>query len=180
MDISAGRAANVSLNPNQQPAHLLCYNNLGMKILDIKYSEPPGVHVWLVLAKAAKVLAAHAGRSIEGLGICPSDFGALEVLLHKGPQPVNTLGRKLLLTSGSITTAIDRLERRGLVTRRDDPEDRRARVVHLTPAGRRMIQKAFRAHEADMERAVAGLDAGERAALIELLKKLGKQAEEGE
>ena len=150
-----------------------------MKILDIEHNEPPGVHVWLVLAKAAKAMAAHASRSIAGLGICPSDFGALEVLLHKGPQPVNALGRKVLLTSGSTTAAIDRLERRGLVTRQDDPEDRRARVVHQTPAGRRLIQKAFRAHEADMEQAVAGLAAGERAALIELLKKLGKQAEGG-
>jgi MarR family 2-MHQ and catechol resistance regulon transcriptional repressor len=148
-----------------------------MKNLDIKDSESgpvPGVHVWLVLAKAAHALAARAGRSIAGLGMCASDFGALETLLHKGPLPVNTLGRKLLLTSGSITTAIDRLERRGLVVRRNDPADRRARVVHLTPAGRGLIQKAFAAHAADMELAVSALSLRERAALIESLKKLGK------
>jgi MarR family 2-MHQ and catechol resistance regulon transcriptional repressor len=147
-----------------------------MKHLDIKDSAdgPAGVHVWLVLAKAAHALAAEAGRSIAGLGMCASDFGALETLLHKGPLPVNTLGRKLLLTSGSITTAIDRLERRGLVERRNDPSDRRARVVHLTPAGSRLIQKAFTAHAADMERAVSRIPVAERAALIESLKKLGK------
>lgn len=147
-----------------------------MKYLDVKDSadSPAGVHVWLVLAKAAHALAAEAGRSIAGLGMCTSDFGALETLLHKGPLPVNTLGRKLLLTSGSITTAIDRLERRGLVERRNDPSDRRARVVHLTPPGRRLIQKAFAAHAADMERAVSGIPAVERAALVESLKKLGK------
>jgi MarR family transcriptional regulator, 2-MHQ and catechol-resistance regulon repressor len=148
-----------------------------MKNLDIKDSANgpiPGVHVWLVLAKTAHALAARAGRSIAGLGMCASDFGALETLLHKGPLPVNTLGRKLLLTSGSITTAIDRLERRSLVARRNDPADRRTRVVHLTRAGRTLIQKAFAAHAADMEQAVAALSGRERVALIESLKKLGK------
>jgi MarR family transcriptional regulator, 2-MHQ and catechol-resistance regulon repressor len=146
--------------------------NLDMK--DSRGGPVPGVHVWLVLAKAAHALAARAGQSIAGLGMCASDFGALEILLHKGPLPVNTLGRKLLLTSGSITTAIDRLERRGLVTRRNDPADRRSRVVHLTPAGRGLIEKAFAAHAADMEDAVSPLSARERAALIASLKKLGK------
>jgi MarR family 2-MHQ and catechol resistance regulon transcriptional repressor len=146
--------------------------NLDMK--DSRGGPVPGVHVWLVLAKAAHALAARAGQSIAGLGMCASDFGALEILLHKGPLPVNTLGRKLLLTSGSITTAIDRLERRGLVTRRNDPADRRSRVVHLTPAGRGLIEKAFAAHAADMEDAVSSLSARERAALIASLKKLGK------
>ena len=147
-----------------------------MKNLDIKGSGGPipGVHVWLVLAKTAHAMASRAGRSIAGLGMCASDFGALEVLLHKGPLPVNTLGRKLLLTSGSVTTAIDRLERRGLVTRRNNPADRRARIVHLTPAGRKFIQSAFAAHAADMEQEVSVLSATERAALVEALKKLGK------
>jgi MarR family 2-MHQ and catechol resistance regulon transcriptional repressor len=127
-----------------------------------------------VLAKTAHALGAAAARSIADLGMCPSDFGALEVLLHKGPLPVNTLGRKLLLTSGSATAAIDRLEQRGMVERRSDPDDRRARIVCLTPSGRRLIQKAFAGHAADMEKAVAVLTAAERSTLLASLKKLGK------
>jgi MarR family transcriptional regulator, 2-MHQ and catechol-resistance regulon repressor len=148
-----------------------------MKNLDIKISsglQIPGVHVWLVLAKAAHVLETQASRSIAGLGMCTSDFGALELLLHKGPQPVNALGRRLLLTSGSMTAAVDRLERRGLVGRRPDPLDRRARVVFLTPSGRSLIRKAFERHAADMEEAAAGLTPAERSTLVALLKKLGK------
>lgn len=144
-----------------------------MKNLDIKASVP-GVHVWLVLAKTTHELAGWARRSIDELGMCASDFGALEILLHKGPLPVNELGRKLLLTSGSITTAIDRLEKRGLVRRELIAADRRARVVHLTPAGRKLIEKAFAAHAADMERAAAVLDGTERSMLVTLLKKLGR------
>jgi MarR family 2-MHQ and catechol resistance regulon transcriptional repressor len=148
-----------------------------MKNLDVKDSANgavPGVHVWLVLAKTTRALAAEAARSIAGLGMCPSDFGALEVLLHKGPLAVNTLGSKLLLTSGSATTAVDRLEKRGLVERRNDPDDRRARMVCLTPAGRRLIRNAFASHAADMEKMVSVLTAAERSALVASLKKLGK------
>lgn len=135
-----------------------------------------GVHVWLLLWKAARTLETHAMRSIEKLGMCHSDFGVLEALLHKGPLPVSTLGEKVFLTSGSITTAVDRLERRGFVERRSDPEDRRARIVHLTKEGRVLIRKLFSEHERDMERAMAGLSTQDRALLIDLLRKLGKSA----
>ncbi len=143
-----------------------------MKNLDVKESTA-GVHVWLILAKTSRALAGWANRSIVDLGMCASDFGALEILLHNGPLPVNELGRKLLLTSGSITTAVDRLEERGLVRRESIAQDRRARVVHLTAAGRRQIEKAFARHAADMERATRVLSPAERSTLVALLKKLG-------
>src|SRR5579864_5657109 len=106
-----------------------------------------GVHVWLLLWKATTTLEAHAQRSVQGLGMCQSDFAVLEALLHKGPLPVNAIGKKVLLTSGSMTAAVDRLGRRGLVERRNDPNDRRARVVHLTPEGRKLIRALFAEQE---------------------------------
>src|ERR1044072_3633966 len=90
---------------------------------------PSGVHTWLVLWKAARAVEARALRSIEGTGLCASDFGVLETLLHKGPLSVNVLGKTMLLTTGSITTAADRLADRGLVKRKDDPADRSRRLV---------------------------------------------------
>jgi MarR family 2-MHQ and catechol resistance regulon transcriptional repressor len=110
--------------------------------------------------------------------MCRSDFGVLEALLHKGPLPVNALGTKVLLTSGSITTAVDRLERRGLVERGGDPKDRRTRIVYLTSAGRKLIRKLFAGHEQAMESAVSVLATDERATLDRLLRKLGHGAEE--
>src|SRR5258708_2111769 len=71
-----------------------------------------GVHVFLVLWKAARAVQAYAEKSITDLEIGGSDFGVLEALLHKGPLPVNEIGKKILLTSGSITVAVDRLEKR--------------------------------------------------------------------
>lgn len=136
-----------------------------------------GVHVWLVLWKAAQAVEAYAEKSIEHLEICGSDFAVLEALLHKGPLPVNELGRKVLLTSGSITVAVDRLEKKGLVERRAHADDRRARIVHLTKAGGRLIKRAYAEHAADMERlSAASLTTPERATLIRLLKKIGYEA----
>jgi MarR family transcriptional regulator, 2-MHQ and catechol-resistance regulon repressor len=136
-----------------------------------------GVHLWLILMKAHESLRRHAERHIHSLGLGFSDFAVLEVLLHKGPTPVNSIGSLVRLTSGSITAAVDRLEGKGLVERRNDPEDRRARVVHLTPEGRRLISCAFSDHEAAMERAAAALTPEERRLAVMLLKKLGRGAE---
>ena len=138
--------------------------------------EQSGVHAWLVMWKAAHAVEAYAVKSIAGVEMCSSDFAVLEALLNKGPLPVNVIGRKVLLTSGSITTAIDRLEKKGLVERRADAEDKRARIVHLTREGRRLIRKAFADHAADMERLSSVLEPDERATMIRLLKKIGLQA----
>ena len=135
-----------------------------------------GTHLWLILWKAYDSLRAHAECHIHSLGIGFSDFAVLEALLHKGPMPVNTLGAKVRLTSGSITALVDRLERKGLLERREDTKDRRARMVHLTPAGRKLISTAFADHEAAMERATSGLTPQEKAQAAELLKRLGLQA----
>jgi MarR family transcriptional regulator, 2-MHQ and catechol-resistance regulon repressor len=138
-----------------------------------------GVHVFLVLWKAARAVQAYAEKSITALEIGGSDFAVLEALLHKGPLPVNEIGKKVLLTSGSITVAVDRLEKRCLVERRAHGTDRRARIVHLTKEGRKLITRAYRHHAADLERLMsASLTSNERATLIRLLKKIGYQAVE--
>ena len=136
--------------------------------------DTSGVRVRLILWKAERAMEAVDRRSIEKLGLGLSDFAVLEMLLHKGPQPVNTIGAKVLLTSGSITAAVDRLEARGLVRRGNDPNDRRARIVHLTRAGRKLIACAFPEHSRTMEEAVGVLSSTERVTLVRLLKKLGK------
>jgi MarR family 2-MHQ and catechol resistance regulon transcriptional repressor len=140
-------------------------------------SSQDAVHLWLVLLKAHAAMRAHAETHVRSLGVCFSDFAALEVLLHKGPLPVNTIGDLVGLTSGSITAAVDRLEQKGLVVRCVEKEDRRTRTVHLTEEGRRLIETAFADHAAAMERAAGGLTVIEREQATGLLKKLGRYAE---
>jgi len=137
-----------------------------------------GVHVWLVLGKAFRALATRAEESLNlgGTGLGDSEFRVLEVLLHRGSLPVNTIGPKVWLTPGSISVAVDRLEKKALVKRRNT-DDRRVRLVELTAKGRALITKTFREHAAAMEEAAVILSKDERLILLQLLKKLGKGAE---
>jgi MarR family transcriptional regulator, 2-MHQ and catechol-resistance regulon repressor len=135
-----------------------------------------GVHVWLIVMKAFQAMDAYAARGFRQSGLGESDFRVLEALLHKGPLPVNTIGPKVFLTPGSISTAVDRLYERGLVTRTEDKTDRRVRIVDLTPKGRRLIERIFTEHAEHMEKLAEILTPAERVQLIKALKKLGKRA----
>ena len=138
--------------------------------------DSTGVHVWLVFMKAFQALLPHAARSIKRTELGDSDFRVLEALLHKGPLPVNTIGPKVWLTPGSISVAVDRLVKKGLVSRKDHPDDRRVRQVELTAKGRALIARGFQEHSAAMETSVRVLSRNERLTLLRLLKKLGKHA----
>jgi len=141
-----------------------------------KPSEEAATRVWIVLWKAAHAIEQNAVRSVSALGLGLSEFAVLEVLLHKGPQPVNVIGKRVLLSSGSITTAVDRLESKKLVRRTADTGDLRARIVRLTEGGRHLIERAFRQHATDMEEIMTVLRSRERTELVRLLKKVGMWA----
>jgi MarR family 2-MHQ and catechol resistance regulon transcriptional repressor len=144
----------------------------------IKVQDTSGVHVWLVLMKTFHALKAQAEASLNlsATGLGNSDFRVLEVLLSKGPLPVNTIGPKVWLTPGSISVAVDRLVRKGLVVRKEQRGDRRVRRVELTRKGRALIAATFREHAAAMGKVIGVLSKKERTALLRLLKKLGKHA----
>src|SRR6202051_5365215 len=133
-------------------------------------------HVWLIMMKAMRALTRYAAAGIEGTGPGLSDFGLLEVLLHKGPLPVNTIGPIVDLTPGSISIAVDRLFEKGLVTRVESSEDRRVRIVALTPRGKDLIVSAFRKHSGQMRRVFSEMSPQELRGLVVMLKKVGKRA----
>lgn len=134
------------------------------------------IHVWLVMMKAMRALRKYAAAGIEETGLGLSDFGVLELLLHKGPLPVNTIGPLVDLTPGSISIAVDRLVAKGLVSRVESSEDRRIRIVALTSRGRDLIVKAFRKHSGQMKRVFSKLSPEELRGLEVTLKKVGKHA----
>jgi MarR family transcriptional regulator, 2-MHQ and catechol-resistance regulon repressor len=137
---------------------------------EIDVSAP---HLWTVLSKCHRVLSHIAERSIADTGLCLTDFGTLEALLHKGPLTITEIQGKVLLASGSMTAAVDRLEKRGLIQRGSSPNDRRAKVLHLTAEGKRVVEAAFRGHAATLEQAMEILSEDEKRQLQQLLKKLG-------
>jgi MarR family transcriptional regulator, 2-MHQ and catechol-resistance regulon repressor len=133
-------------------------------------------HVWLVMMKAMRALKRYAAADIEDTGLGLSDFGVLELLLHKGPLPANTIGPIVDLTPGSISIAVDRLVAKGLVSRAESAEDRRVRIVALTPRGKDLIVSAFRKHSGQMKKVFSELSAEELRGLEMSLKKVGKRA----
>jgi len=133
-------------------------------------------HAWLVMMKAMRALTRYAAAGIEETGLGLSDFGVLEVLLHKGPLPVNTIGPIVDLTPGSISIAVDRLVEKGLVSRVESAEDRRVRIVALTPCGKDLIIPAFRKHSGQMRKVFSELSPGELRDLEVALKKVGRHA----
>ena len=127
--------------------------------------------------KAFHAAAKYLYAGLEETGIDDTDFRILEVLLNKGPLPVNTIGPKVNLTPGSISTAVDRLVERDLVSRVESPEDRRVRVVSLTPKGKELIGPIFRKHAAEIKKVFADASPRELRTLETTLKKIGKRAE---
>ena len=134
--------------------------------------------LWLVITRSYRALSLLAEQSIAKAGLGLTDFAALEALLHKGPLTISQIQEKVLLASGSMTAAVDRLEKHGLALRKSSPGDRRARVVELTPAGQRLAASCFAKHAGDLEALMSALSEKEKKQLYQSFKKLGMLAAE--
>ena len=138
---------------------------------------PKATHTLLVMLKALRAIRHFALTPILKEGLGESDFRVLEVLLHKGPLPVNVIGPKVDLNPGSVSVAVDRLYQKGLVSRVESDSDRRVRTVSLTEKGRRLFLPVFRQHAALIRRAFQDVSPKERRQLEEVLKRIGRRAE---
>jgi MarR family 2-MHQ and catechol resistance regulon transcriptional repressor len=137
---------------------------------------PTAGQLWVVLARCHKALSVLVEHSIAKEGLCLSDFMILEALLHKGPLTITEIQGKVLLASGSMTAAVDRLENKGHIVRKTTPEDRRARRLELTGEGRKLITAVFEAHNKELENWMSGLTGAEKQQAYGVLKKLGLSA----
>jgi MarR family transcriptional regulator, 2-MHQ and catechol-resistance regulon repressor len=142
-------------------------------------SKPLGtIHTWLIMIKASQAIARYALPPVLAKGLGDSDFRVLDVLLHKGPMPVNAIGPKVDLNPGSVSVAVDRLYKKGLVSRVESESDRRVRTVSLTKKGRRVFVPIFRQHAALIQRAFQDVTPDEQRQMEEVLKRIGRRAEE--
>jgi MarR family transcriptional regulator, 2-MHQ and catechol-resistance regulon repressor len=124
--------------------------------------------------RAADSIGGRLKAQIEASELTMGQFAVLEALLHLGPMHQCTLGRKLLRSGGNVTVVIDNLAKRGWVRRERQEEDHRQVVVHLTPRGRRLIEKVFPAHAATIAKEMSALSAEEQETLRVLCRKLGR------
>ena len=143
-----------------------------------KRKPPEAIHTWLIIMKASQAVARYSFPPILAAGLGDSDFRILDMLLHKGPMPVNAIGPKVNLNPGSVSVAVDRLYKKGLVDRVESESDRRVRTVSLTEKGRGIFLPIFRQHAALLKRAFQDVLPDEQRQMEEVLKKIGRRAEE--
>jgi MarR family 2-MHQ and catechol resistance regulon transcriptional repressor len=153
------------------------YNHRIHIFMEERKRPPEALHTWLIMLKAWQSMSRYLLPTFLAEGLGESDFRVLEVLLHKGPMPVNAIGPKVYLNPGSVSVAVDRLYKKGFVSRVECSEDRRVRTVSLTEKGRQTFVPLFRRHTALIKRAFQDVSPEELQQLEGVLKKIGKRAE---
>lgn len=139
-------------------------------------NTPTAGQLWTVLARCYKALSSRVEASVADAGLCLTDFMILEALLHKGPLTITEIQGKILLASGSMTAAVDRLEKKGTIVRLFVKSDRRARLLELTEAGRGLIERVYGEHKAEFEGLMGVLGDKEMVQMYAGLKRLGLHA----
>nr|WP_318247507.1 MarR family transcriptional regulator [Rossellomorea aquimaris] len=144
-----------------------------MKNMQGNQDTKQSLKLFIVLSRAFKALNEEINKNIQENGLNPTEFAVLELLYHKGDQPLQQIGGKILLASGSITYVVDKLEKKGYLKRVACPNDRRVTYAQITGEGRSLIDGIFPDHEARIHELMSSLSAQEKSESIELLKKLG-------
>lgn len=129
--------------------------------------------LFIVLSRASKVVLEEANKLIESYKLNPTEFAVLELLYHKGRQPIQKIGQKILLSSGSMTYVVDKLEKKGLIERVYCTEDKRITYMSITTAGKDLIEEIFPSHEKKINELMSALTESEQETAIELMRKLG-------
>ncbi len=130
------------------------------------------VHAWLLLVRIYDKMQHHL---MTHLGHYDLTIAQYDVLAHLGSAPgitQQTLAERLLVTKGNICGLIDRMSSRGLVERRNDPEDRRSNLLYLTDEGQLLAREAVPAYSSFVREHIASLPAGEQASLLDILTHL--------
>ncbi|MCQ6275072.1 MarR family transcriptional regulator [Bacillus sp. V3B] len=134
--------------------------------------------LFIVLSRAYRAMNEHVNKRIQRYGLNPTEFAVLELLYHKGDQPLQQIGGKILLASGSMTYVIDKLEKKEYITRVACAEDRRVTFAQITQKGKKLIEQVFPSHQNEIERIMSVLSDEEKDTAIELLKRIGLSVKE--
>ena len=145
--------------------------------MTVKYrgteTEVRALSTYVKLMRATEAVTTRTNRHLVEAGLSISQFGVLEALHHLGPLCQRDIAKKILKSSGNITVVIDNLEKRGLVARIRDAEDRRFLTVRLTSEGERLIAGIFPRHAEAIVNGMGVLTEAEQLELGRLCKKLG-------
>lgn len=132
------------------------------------------LNAFINLVRASDSLLARLSPLFEPHGLTPGQFGVLETLFHLGPLCQHALAEKLLRSGGNVTLVVDNLEKHGWVRRVRQEKDRRMVMIHLTPAGERLIARVFPEHAKALVREMSRLTSSEQESLRRICRKLGR------
>ncbi|UHA75036.1 MarR family winged helix-turn-helix transcriptional regulator [Paenibacillus sp. 481] len=130
--------------------------------------------LFVVLTRASRAIMDAAQQDIKRYGLNSSEFAVLELLYHKGATPIQQIGGKILLASGTMTYVVDKLVNKQLIARVSCQKDRRVIYAELTAEGEELMQRIFPQHAEALHEAMSNLAAEDRAELTRMLKQLGR------
>ncbi|MBT2570047.1 MarR family transcriptional regulator [Planococcus sp. ISL-110] len=126
-----------------------------------------------VLVRATDALHELIKKDVAQYGLNPTEFSVLELLYHRGKQPIQLIGKKVLIASSSITYVVDKLETKQYVIRKACPEDRRVTFAELTDKGQQLMETVFPKHEQAINEVFQGMQRQEIEEMIRSVKKIG-------
>ncbi|MBR2566628.1 MAG: MarR family transcriptional regulator [Paenibacillus sp.] len=146
-------------------------------MLNTEDNRELSLQLFVVLIRAYNSVTSRSNRDIQSHGLNSTEFGVLDLLYHKGPQALQKIGEKVLMSSGNITYVVDKLQNKNLLFRRPSKEDRRVIYAELTEEGKQLFAQIFPQHHQVIIDILEGLEPSEKVDAIRLLKKLGLAAE---
>ncbi|PAV30698.1 MarR family transcriptional regulator [Virgibacillus profundi] len=144
----------------------------------LEKKQDPSLKLFVVLSKAYRAILEQVEADIQSRGLNITDFAVLELLYHQGEQPLQKIGDKILLTSGSVTYVVDKLEKKGYLVRKPCVNDRRVTFACLTEQGTTLLKQIFPGHWKRIKEIMSGINEDEKEMAIDLLKRLGTNIRE--
>ncbi|GGH78794.1 MarR family 2-MHQ and catechol resistance regulon transcriptional repressor [Pullulanibacillus pueri] len=143
----------------------------------VEQNEALSLKLFVILTRAHRTIADKVAKDIRSYGLNTTEFGVLELLYNKGEQPIQQIGGRVLLASGSMTYVIDKLEKKGYIRRRPCPDDRRVIYAGITEQGHELMETIFPKHQEVLTRLLEGVTDEEKQELMTLLKKMSFYAQ---
>ncbi len=126
------------------------------------------------LALAYQAFERYSAPDMKVLGLTPTQFDIIATLGNQPPMTCKELGEKTLVTKGTLTGVLERLEMKGILERKLNPDDGRSQIIGLTKEGQNLFEKVFPHHLEHLEKAFGKLSLGEMGEIEVSLKKLRK------
>ena len=141
------------------------------------YGEENDVNLKLIvsLIKNMQNLGLIISEQMRGFGITSAQFAVMEVLYHKGSLTVNQIIEKTFSTSGNSSLVIKNLCKEGLTVKKENPEDKRSKLISLTRKGDELMSQIFPEHILLLAEALSHLTCDEKKEVTKGLRKLGKR-----